>query len=297
MSRTLLVEKWSFHTARVRNNRQDFPPYKLHDIDLYDFICEHAPYLSLRDEQRSRMMTVDHVNTSGRSLLVTAKAGAYNEPGTLVDTTTGDSAFEIGPEHAPTAPTRTLIIVPDQGLYAIAFYERSTGRGMSGPDVRNCLQRKWREYTPLITWEAEWLIEAEAWLQTANLKAVSIRRYRGRGGTNGPVAEELGEYVFAARASRGKFFRHELLTDVLADPRRAHSLFGQQVQPDDEDRVFVELSRDGRQKTYALERGSLPKAQLQIPDAMSDEEFITECVSQASGETMSDVITWNPKWV
>jgi hypothetical protein len=225
---------------------------------------------------------------------VSAAAGAYNEPGSLVDTDSGEDAFTIDVNHAATAVTRSLFIVPDEGLYAVAFHERSTGRGTSGLDLLEDLKRQWREGRHGITWSHEWLEEAAAWLQAAKLKAVQVRRYSDR--TAADAVEELGEYLFGARATKNHFLPRRSLEQILDNSDAAYSLIGHNLSPADGDRVFVELVHDGRQKTYAIDGGSMPKAQLRLGD-LDDEAFVRLCVDQAATVVFPRLgVTWRPRW-
>lgn len=299
MSRTLLVQHWSFYTARVREaNRQDFTPSDLGGIDLLDFVAAHLRDLTRIDRDKQRWTSVRSVEKAGeRAILVTAQAGAYNEPGDVVDVTTGAVSFSLGTDHAATSATRSLIIIPDSGLNAIAFFERSTGRGTSGLDLMNSLRSVWRERQPGITWSVEWLEEADAWLQAAKLKAVQVRRYAGDRRTADSDVEELGEFVFGARAKRNRFLRHRTLEQILEDPRRAHELIGHQLAYETGDRVFVELHHDGKQKTYALDGGKLPKLQMSLQDGLTDDAFLDECINQAATKVFPGLgAVWNSNW-
>lgn len=295
-----MVQDWTFHTARVREaNRQDFSPADLGGIDLLDFVETQLRDLQWTDLEKQRWTSVGRVDRAGsRALFVTAHAGAYNEPGDVVDVTTGDISFSLGKDHAATSLTRSLIIVPDSGLHAVAFFERSTGRGTSGLDLMKALRQAWKDKHTNITWNTEWLEEAAAWLMAAKLKAVQVRRYAGDHRTADPDAEELGEFVFGARAKRNHFLPHRTLDQILQDPGRAHDLIGHQLTHEEGDRVFVELHHDGKQKTYALDGGKLPKLQMSLPDGQTDRDFRNECLNQAATKIFPGLgLAWNSNWV
>lgn len=157
MGRTLIVHHWTFHTARV-HNPIDLPPCDLGGVDLLEYVKRNAPGLQRRDPNRQRWVAVSSVALKGaRSVLLTAEAGALDEPGRVVDSKSGSGVFDIQNDHVATAATRTLIVVPDSGLSAFAFYERSTGRGTSGLDVFGVLKSMWLSESRGITWGAEWL--------------------------------------------------------------------------------------------------------------------------------------------
>ncbi len=300
MSRTLLTQSWSFHTARVREaNRQDYAPSALSGVDLLGFVRDQLDGLRLTDKDKQRWTSVRSIEGSGtRALLVTAGAGAYNEPGDVVNVEDGTVDFTLNEKHAATTVTRSLIVVPDVGLYAVAFYERSTGRGTSGIDLAKALQDAWRSRGAGITWRSEWLEESDAWLQAAKLKAVQVRRYVGGQNTAGADAVELGEYQFGAKAAKNRYLPQRTLEQILEDPKQAHTLIGHGLKHEDGDRVFVELTLNGQQKTYALDGGRLPKVQLALDDDLDDNAFIAECVAQARDRVFPGLgLTWNPSWV
>ncbi len=283
MSRTLLTQSWSFHTARVREpKRQDYAPSALPGADLLDFVRAELDDLRVTNEVKQRWTSVRSVEAVGtRALLVTAGAGAYNEPGDVVNVDDGTVEFSLGQKHAATTLTRSLIVVPDVGLNAVAFYERSTGRGTSGLDLVQALQDAWRGRGAGITWRAEWLEESDAWLQEAKLKAVQIRRYVGGVNTASADSVDLGEFQFGAKAAKNRFLPHRTLEQILQDPKHAHALIGHGLRHEDGDRVFVELTLNGQQKTYALDGGRLPKVQLALNDDLDNHAFVAECAAQA----------------
>lgn len=300
MSRTLLVQLWSFHTARVHvANRQDFSPFDLGGRDLFEVIHSTLGKLeSLDDEDRQRWVTMGETHRAGsRSLLVSASAGKYGESGDVVDRTDGSVAFTLGEDHAATVPTRSLIVVPDAGLYAVAFYERSSGRGASGLDLLKRLHHDWVGQCTGITWKTEWLEESGAWVRAAHMKAVEVRRFAGTTGTAQSGVKPLGEYSWGLKAARGNFLPHRDLEQILDQPKYAHTLLGSAVEPEDGDRVFVELVRDGRQKTYAIEGGNLPRMQMEIDD-LDDKQFVGACAEHAAAVVFPRLSgSWNASWV
>lgn len=300
MSRTLLTQSWSFHTARVREpKRQDYAPSALSGVDLLDFVRRELEGLRLTNREKQRWTSVRSIEAVGtRALLVTAGAGAYNEPGDVVNVDDGTVDFTLNEKHAATTVTRSLIVVPDVGLNAVAFYERSTGRGTSGLDLARALQDAWRSRGAGITWRSEWLEESDAWLQAAKLKAVQIRRYVGGAQTADADAVELGEYQFGAKAAKNRYLPHRTLEQILDDPKHAHELIGHGLRHEDGDRVFVELTLDGQQKTYALDGGRLPKVQLALKDDLDNMAFVAECAAQARDRVFPGLgVTWTPAWV
>lgn len=298
MSRTLLVQDWTFHTAYGRgDNKQDYGPADLGGVDLLDFLEQRLTGREINDEEKQRWTAVEDIKRVGeRALLVSASAGAYNEPGSLVDVESGERAFQIGQNHAATSTTRTLYVVPDQGLHAVAFYERSTGRGTSGLDLLREMMSIWRDEGHKITWARQWLEETEAWLKAAQLKAVQVRRYSDEASTGGPTAEDIGEFTFGAKAAKNHYLPHRTLEQILDRPGAAYELIGHGLTEEDGDRVFIDLVSGGRQKTYALDRGTLPKAQLAIDD-LDDDEFVETAIKMASDTVFPRLgIQWRPAW-
>ena len=80
MARTLLIDDWTYHTARVhKKNRQDYQPSDVLGIDVLDCAEKALPVgASFDKKEKQRWVRVDEVRRAGRrGLLVKATAGAY----------------------------------------------------------------------------------------------------------------------------------------------------------------------------------------------------------------------------
>ncbi len=299
MSRTLIVQHWTFHTARVHAaNRLDYQPADLNGLDLLEFVHDLTkPGTPIDNEPRQRWTRVDTVSARGaRSLLVTAASGQYGEKGDVVNRNSGTVDFHLGEEHAPTAPTRSLIVVPDSGMHAVAFYERSSSAGASGIELLSGLwKRGFLDSNTGITWKPDWIDEPEAWLEEARLKAVEVHRYAGEENTAAADSADLGEFIFAARARRNRFLGGGTLDAVLKDAKSAHQLVGMQYEAGD--RVFVEVKVGDRQAKYQVGEGGLPKLQRPIDDGLSDDQFVSECITHAADRVFPGLgMAWNSVW-
>ena len=273
MARTLLIDDWTYHTARVRKkNRQDYQPSDVLGIDVLDFLEKALPVgVSFDKKEKQRWVRVDDVHRMGRrSLLVKATAGAYGESGEVVDRRDSSVAFMLEPDHATTAATRMLVLVPDVGLHAFAFIERSTGRGSAGLDLVGQLKQTWQKKGTGVTWQQTWMQDADPWLESGDLKVIQVKRYRGLSGTTSPDVENLGAFEYAMRAQRGKFFKKQVLEEVLKDARKANELIG--IDHEDGDRLFLEVALDGRVAKFAIGDGKLPRVQAVLNDQLDDNE-------------------------
>lgn len=298
MTRALLIQAWSYHTARVhKDSRLDFPPNNVLGVDVLEFVkSELSMNRSFDKEDRKRWVQVSAIQEVGsRSLLVTAKAGAYGEPGEIVDRRKGSVDFVLREDHAPTADTRMLVIVPDVGLHAFAFVERSTGRGSAGLDLVGQLHSAWRERETGATWRKDWMEDPRAWLESGEFKSVEIKRYRGDSGTLSSDVENLGGFEYRAKSRRGRFFSRKLLVDIVNDSAKAHQIFGIEVEP--EDKVFVEIELEKRVSKYALDNNKLPRAQIVLPDDLGDAGFVRRCLKEARDWVFPGVgLNYNPQW-
>ncbi len=299
MSRSLIVQHWTFHTAHKHApNRQDYSPYDLNGMDLLSFIQGVTkPGESIDNVPRKRWTRIDSVaSRGGRAIVVTAASGRYGEPGDLVNRTSGTVDFRIGEEHAPTAPTRSLIVVPDSGLHALAFYERSSSAGISGVELFSLLwKRRFLDAHTGITWEPDWIDEPEVWLEEARLKAVEVRRYNGNLNTSSADSDLPDEFIYAARARSGRFFGQGTLESVLKNAGRVHKMVG--VQPVDNDRVLIEVKVGDRQVKYRLDGGALPKLQRELSDGLTEDQFVGECLGQADRMFDGLGVKWVPSWI
>ena len=298
MARTLLIDDWTYHTARVRkNNRQDYQPSNVLGIDMLDFVEKALPVgASFDKKEKQRWVRVDEVRRAGRrSLLVKAAAGAYGESGEVVDRRDSSVAFMLEPDHATTAATRMLVLVPDVGLHAFAFIERSTGRGSAGLDLVGQLKQLWLEKGTGATWQQAWMQDADPWLESGDLKVIQVKRYRGPSGTTSPDVENLGTFEYAMRAQRGKFFKKKVLEEVLKDARKANELIG--IDHEDGDRLFLEVALDGRVAKFAVGEGKLPRVQAVLDNQLDDEKFIKCCIENARRVCERVGLAYKPEWV
>lgn len=298
MSKTLLVDCWEFN--RFRKTDQNLPPFNIDGTDLYDFVAEELDTLKpVKDQAHERWSTLNKWNRVGaRAFFLDGETGHYGDPGNVIDVPSGRTTLTLTEDHATTATTRALIVIPDEGMHAFAFYERSGARGASGLEIRKELQRLWRERSNrAFTWKCEWLIEPEAWLESVDFKAVEVRRYAGNSGTANSSIAGPDEYVFGAQAGRSKFLPRKQLKDILEDQAKAYGMLGVSVSPEDGDRVYVEV-RDpetNRQKKYEVSGGSLPKIQRSI-GATNDKDFINECVKYAGDLFPRMGRVWKNNW-
>lgn len=297
MTRTLLIQKWGFHTARVREaKRVHYLPGDVLGVDVLKFIEDHLSSGDSFDKKdKQRWVQVESVQRRGtRALLVTASAGAYGEPGRVVDRRDSTTHFELTPDHAAVAPTRMLVLVPGEGLNAFALMERSTGRGSAGLDVVGQLHSRWREDHGEATWTHEWIEDAQAWLEDAQLKAVEVQRYRGVADTfEGP---KQAKFEYRARAPRGLFWPSSFLRSILDKAATAHELIG--IEAKEEDRVFVDLILEGRSSKYAVDGGKLPRVQVVLPDSLSDDDFVSHCLGEIKQRLYPKLgLSYRPGWI
>lgn len=298
MARTLLIDDWTYHTARVhKKNRQDYQPSGVLGTDVLDFVEKALPVgASFDKKEKQRWVRVDDVRRSGRrSLLVKATAGAYGESGEVVDRRDSSVAFTLEPDHATTAATRMLVLVPDVGLHAFAFIERSTGRGSAGLDLVGQLKQTWLEKGTGATWKQTWIQDADPWLESGDLKVIQVKRYRGSSGTTSPDVENLGAFEYAMRAQRGKFFKKKILEEVLKDASKANELIG--IEHEDGDRLFLEVALGRRVAKFAVEEGKLPRVQAVLDDQLDDNDFIKCCIENAQRVCDQVGLTYQPEWV
>lgn len=297
MARTLLIQKWSYHTARVREpKRVQYQPINVLGADVLNFVKGQLVSGANFDlEDKKRWVQVDAVDRCGtRSLLVVASAGAYGEEGRVVDRRDSSVQFQMEPDHAPTSSTRMLVVVPDSGNYAFALMERSTGRGSAGLDLVGQLHKTWREQYRDVTWHKEWIDDADAWRESGELKAVEVRRYRGFYDT--AHGDEGGIFEYRARSRRGGVLSRGMLDAILEDSSKAHELIG--IEAEEDDRVFLELRLDGRVAKYALDGGKLPKAQALLPDDLDNEAFTRHCAAEVQNRLCPKLgLIYNPGWI
>lgn len=67
MARTLLIDDWTYHTARVhKKNRQDYQPSNVLGIDVLDFVEKALPVRASFDKkEKQRRMGVLRNSPSG----------------------------------------------------------------------------------------------------------------------------------------------------------------------------------------------------------------------------------------
>uniref|UniRef100_A0AAU8B0L6 Uncharacterized protein n=1 Tax=Dulem virus 32 TaxID=3145750 RepID=A0AAU8B0L6_9CAUD len=297
MARTLLFQDWCYHTARVQKGRQEYPPSDVQGVDVLDFVAkELTEGRSFDKEENKRWVRVDKTISAGaRSLLITASAGTYGETGEVIDRRNSSPVFKLEEDHAATAPTRMLVLVPDVGLHAFAFIERSTGRGAAGLDLVGQLHAIWREQNPGSTWVKPWIQDSEILFESGGLKGVQVRRYPGNARTVSAEVENLGTFEYAIRAKRGKFLGKKTLASIVKDAAKANELIG--IEYEEGDKVFLDIKLEDRTVKVALEEGKLSKAQLVIENGLDDQEFIKCCTKEAEWVFDRVGLSYRPEWV
>lgn len=273
---TLLIQEHSFHTARVaKENREEYSIDNIEGVDFFDF-CKQRLWPGRIEKINNRLIKViDFSTQNSRRALVKLSSGLEGLTGEVIETASGKSVHQIMPGQTSTQDARMLIDCTTPGNKAWFFLERHSGN-TPGLATFNLLKKDWVGLYPKATWTNDWVQFGNEFLKAAELKGIEVRR-------ESPISfnsdkEVVGILSYAAKPRRGKVFPFKTLKGILDHSVQAQTILNIPVMEGDQQ--ILEIKQGTVTKKYRVERGDLPKLQIDLGRGASDEKFVDTCLEQ-----------------
>jgi hypothetical protein len=296
-------------TIRVRPGRNRKKTYgNLSDIDGQDILhifhgwVASLPPDDLVDFQRGRYTKITRVTPRGRSVLVEIEAGFFGTAGQTFDVATHTISHSRSAGESATVMTRLLFTVAPDAQVGLFTSERE-GLSGGGPDLVKRFRRDLISHYPTFSFDVETVIESAAWAQGADLLAVTAVAYSVPVDiADGIVAQPhlLGQLQQRLEPMKGQKLLPAGLLSALQEGRIHASQFMGFPQGREIDETFVTVSRDGREKTYAIDKQRVPSVRVQITDdgepPLTDQPFTTVCQNEVRDFYQEMGFSWQESW-
>lgn len=232
-------------------------------------LFQQLPKDHLVDTEHERYVSIEKMHRRGRTLMFELSAGPLGEAGEVRDSATHVVEHEYGTAAARTVALRAMLVVPTGSRSALFFIEHGSSTA-DGTALKNRLVKALRYWHPDLTVKQDRVVEAEAWLEGAQLMRATAMVYG-----HAPDLEEhieglpkvLGQLQHAILPEKGHKVLPRAIYDGLVERSIDRSaLFGISADEDVED-VTVRMTNNGREKTFALGAERFPTLRLMLTDS------------------------------
>ncbi|WP_313479895.1 hypothetical protein [Microbacterium sp.] len=296
-------------TIRVRPGHNRKKQYaNLSDIEGYDLLhlfhgwADSVPPNDLVDQQRGRYKKITDVIPTGRSVMVEVEAGFFGTAGKTYDTETHTVSHARSARESATTMTRLVLTVAPGGEVGVFTSERE-GISGAGPDLVKLFKHDLVSNFPTYSFDTETVIESPAWVQGADLLAVTAVAYAVPVNlANGVVAQPtmLGQLEQRFEPVKGQKVLPQFLLTGLQNHTIAASDFMGFADGRDIDETFVTVGRDGREKTYALDKQRVPSVRVVITEdgdqPLTTTPFIRACQTEVRDYYQGMGFSWDESW-
>ncbi|WP_130865000.1 hypothetical protein [Acidipropionibacterium timonense] len=299
--RVLTVTEMTFHQARVHNG-ETRAPSDLDGADLLEVFHDWVTAIPEEDQSFAKQQTYVRVESvirvGARVEFLDLRVGSYGEPGEVRDIKTGTVVHTITDDEAPVGSNRALLFVPLVGERAYFLAEESS-RGSAGGRIMAMFKHHFSTTMDTVTLVTSKAVEAESWLELANLTEVEVRTT----GKSVDVADgpdvKVGRVSYLARPERGlKFFPRRLLGRLTDQDVLKQIVSVQDLDPSHE--VYVTMQQGGRSRKFLLGDESGPAIRELLSAAgdppLPDNELISRCTDRVSRLLERQGGQWNPIW-
>ncbi|MCS6529734.1 hypothetical protein [Curtobacterium flaccumfaciens] len=290
-----------------RNHKQNYGDLSdIHGEDLLELF--YGLYVDLdkdilRDEQRGRYTRIEEVKPNGRSVVVVANSGWYGETGQTINVRTHATEHDRKADDSATVRTRLVLTVPPSGTIGIFGVERqgNEGAGMGLIDLfKRSLVAKFSDYS----FDTETVLETSAWSAAADLVEVTAVSYNFAPDiADGPDAQptKLGRLQHTLVPEKGERILPRWLWDKLKNRQLDASDFLGFGEGTSVDETIVRVEgRDGRRKTFALEKERVPAIRALLTDygetALTDTALLRRAQDEARDYFDGMGLTWQDQW-
>ncbi|RJF41881.1 hypothetical protein D4740_07315 [Actinomyces sp. 2119] len=299
--RVLTATVMTFH-EKYQRNAATYAPSDLNGDDLIDVFHNWAVAIPDEDRAFSKQQTWVSVTSARRVAprveLLDMRVGSYGERGEVLDVSTGEVVHEITDDEAPVGSIRALLFVPEKGERAYFFAEESS-RGSAGGRIMGMFKRYFSNYSDSVTMDTAREVEAEAWIELANLTEVEVRVAGKSVNIEDGSIVKVGRLSYIARPERGlKFFPQKLLGKLSRQDILKEVVSVPEFDTDYE--VYVTMERDRRSKKFLLGQNSGPAIREVMTEAgeapLSDKILVERCAERVSDLLQRHGGVWESAW-
>ncbi|ROP49790.1 MULTISPECIES: hypothetical protein [unclassified Rathayibacter] len=256
----------------------------------------------LVDHQRGRYTKIAKVTPTGRSVLVEIEAGYFGTAGQTFDVATHAVSHSRSAQESATVMTRLLFTVAPGSTIGVFTSERE-GLNGAGSTLVKRFRHDLVSHFPGYSFDVETVVESAAWAQGAELLAVTAVAYSVPVDlAKGVIAQPqvLGQMEQRLEPMKGqKVLPAAMLSALQKGTIKASDFLGfsdgQKI-----DDTFVTVSRDGRQKTYALDKERVPSVRVVVSDdgapPLTPTPFIRKCQDEVRDYYEGMGLSWNDSW-
>lgn len=258
---------------------------------------------TLVDRARGRYLKVTDVRPTGRTVVVETEHGYFGEAGKTFDVDTHTVTHERGSNQSATINTRLALTIPPDSKTGVFTVERQGNLGAGArliPEFKSALVSRF----PTYSFDTETVVEAAAWVEGANLLALSViatsyARPADLGDGLEALPNTLGKLTLELAPQRGQQYLPQALLKALRNSTlNASDVIG--FRNADIDETFVRVTKDGREKTFALGNEKVPAVRLLLNDdgapSLTSIEFLRRCQQEVRDYFDEMGFTWDSSW-
>lgn len=302
--RTLGLETIRYRPGRNRKNTFG----DLTDIDGYDLLHLFRAWAAsldpdeLVDHTLGRYLKVTNVSERGRSVIVEAESGVFGDLGKTIDVYSHEVAHQRAKHQSATVMTRLVFTLPplsDVGMFSVER-QGNVGAGTRLVEAfRKALNVRFSNHS----FSTETVLEQAAWTDGAKLLAVTAVAYSvpldlGDGITGRKTP--LGRFEQKLEPERGQNYLPAGLLKALRNKKITAADFLGFPNNVDVDDTFVTVSRDGREKTFNIEKERVPAIRLVLntdrEPTLGDTEFFAKCQDEVKYFLVRMGYSWDEQW-
>ncbi|MGW7682148.1 hypothetical protein ACWGID_15495 [Kribbella sp. NPDC054772] len=300
------MTKLSVHPRRKPDDLLDVSAFKPGDpqsdlLMLFFGMLAGAHPDQLVDRTSEVYTAVSSVVPAGRTILVEVDGGNFGAEGLTWNVDDHKVEHKRNRNMAATSRARLVLLVPKGELHALMFIER-IGRETPARKLPEVFVRSFRKKYPDHILESESVVESDAWLEGAKLNSITgiVKQY----GWSSDIADVgvpkvVGRLEQRLRAEKGSQLPMALFEGLRTKKIKPGSLlsFADGQEPDE---VEVQVSAEGRTKTFVIDKEKTPRYALVIAEAEDvppeAPDVLRECL-QIAPELFKNVgATWQTQW-
>ncbi|QTE00875.1 hypothetical protein [Streptomyces cyanogenus] len=232
-----------------------FNPRKDDLFEIYTkFLVDGIGTKGATVERSERYARLHSMEEDRRTLWFTVESGRYGTRGKVVDTETGDDAYEIQDDDAAAYPLRQALFVPTVGdfaLWATEVIGHTSAIGSLTPMFRDWFKERYD--SERLSVDINYFQDTNAWTKFIEESSLQEITYitRERDGEDRSVGTRVQEHrIKAARRLR---LPREWITRAIEKRLPPDSVFSVSGLPE-ADEVRLQIERGGRSRTIVVDR-------------------------------------------
>lgn len=277
------VAAYGLKVAPFRQNKRFL---NLGDMDGRGLDLLHLVHGFLRDiranalieEQFGHYLSVENINTEGRSISFGAEYGRFGFEGAVKNIRTNKRTHQFGADESAVVHVRNMVIVPPRSNTALLLAERCSGRGAASIFLRHLTKAFRKRFADeALILHKEGLTEEEAWksfMERARLTQIRVVRYSRNhdlaDGINGISETNIGRLEYTVKPLRSSGLARQLISPIMDRSIKPETQILGLRDEVEADEVRLQLTDGDQQREIVLGKDGLPTLVYPIKTSNDD---------------------------